>query len=275
MTRILGFAILTILLFSCSKEKSVDTLGDNPTLPPPASKDTCLLTRFVQGTHIGDDTILRISYNSDYQITTIIDSSESANDGYPINFVYNTSKKLSEINYPQARDKYRFFYSGDKPILMVYTYDIPINGFSDTLGFLYNNNNQVFQTVSASGYSEFQWDNKGNIIKIQNEGNRYYNYKYIEISYNGDANALRPLGIANFSMNLSDFENFAFRELGWCSNNVEKMTYYDMNDEVYLTKIFNYQKDSSGKVIKIESVSYYTSDPDPSILTYHLEYSCK
>ncbi len=63
MIRFFGLVMFVLLLFSCAKEKSVDTMGDNPTLPPPASTDTCLLTRFVQGTHVGDDTILRISYN--------------------------------------------------------------------------------------------------------------------------------------------------------------------------------------------------------------------
>ncbi len=251
-------------------------MGDNPTLPPPPSKDTCLLTRFVQGTHVGDDTILTISYNSDNQITTIIDSSESANEGYPINFIYNASKQLTEINYLQAHDKFRFVYNGDKPVLQIYTYDVPIDGRSDTLGFIYNSNNQVYQTVSRQGYSEFQWDSKGNIIRIQNEGNRYYNYyKYILISYTNDANALRPLAIANFSMNLTDFINFAFSELGWCANNVEKMTFYDENDQVVEERIFTYQKDTTGKVIKIISINKDPADPTPDTYTYHLQYTCK
>lgn len=276
MIRFFGLVMFVLLLFSCAKEKSVDTMGDNPTLPPPASTDTCLLTRFVQGTHVGDDTILRISYNSDNQITTIIDSSESANDGYPINFVYNSSKQLTEIQYPQAGDKYRFIYNGDKPVLMITTNIFQQNGDADTLGFLYNNNNQVSQTISGFGYSEFQWNAKGNIIRIQNEGNRYYTYyKYVIIDYTNDPNALRPLAIANFALNLTDFENFAFRELGWCANNVEKMTFYDDNDQVTEERLFTYEKDSTGKITRIVSITTREGDPTPDTYTYNLQYTCR
>lgn len=276
MIRFFGLVMFVLLLFSCAKEKSVDTMGDNPTLPPPASTDTCLLTRFVQGTHVGDDTILRISYNSKYQITSIIDSSETANDGDSIDFVYNASGQLTEMNYPRAMEKYRNVYNGNLLEKLIYVYESPFIGFTDTTFFVFNNG-RVSKTINKTGYSEFQWDSKGNIIRIINEGNRQnnYNYKYVVISYTNDANALRPLADINYAMNLTDLRNFAFPELGWCANNVEKMTFYDSNDQVWETKTFSYEKDSTGKVIKIESVGYYPGDPDPNIYTYHLEYGCK